>query len=69
MAVPAGYHETEWMTKYGGVPTDYQIDGYLASTAVSASTNQKTGLVTHRTTAHANVIPIGQITSWLASHA
>lgn len=68
MAVPAGYHETDLSAKYGGVPTDYQVDGYLASAAVNASGTQKTGIVTHRTQSHANLIPIGKITDWLSSH-
>jgi hypothetical protein len=69
MALPGGYHETDFMSKFGGVPTDYQIDGYLASAAVAASTSQKSGIVTHRTTQHADVIPISQITSWLSAHS
>lgn len=69
MALPSGYHESDWMTKYGGVPTDYQIDGYLATAAVGASSNQKSGIVTHRTGSHADVIPISQITAWLSAHS
>lgn len=69
MALPGGYNEADWMKRFGGVPTDYQIDGYLASAAVGASSTQKTGIVTHRTSAHANLIPIAQITSWLSAHS
>lgn len=52
------------MTKYGGVPEEYQVDGYLGQ--ISASTNQKNTLATQRTT-HNHKMPIGKIEDLLAA--
>lgn len=69
MALPAGYHETDFMARFGGVPTDYQLDGYLGSTSVNASSTQKSSLATHRAQQHAGLIPIAQVTAWLTAHS
>jgi hypothetical protein len=57
--LPGGYNDNDWMTRYGGVPTEYQVDGYLAQ--IAASSTQKTAVTTTRATAHGHAMPIGKI--------
>lgn len=63
MALPAGYNQAQFAAKFGGAPTDYQIDGYLAS--VSATTQQRSGLSAHIKAIHASVPSIDKIRDWL----
>ena len=68
MAVPGGYDDTHWMKFYGGVPSDAQIDGYLANQA-GASTAQKT-LVTnaHKSGPVPHSMTIGKIKDILTNN-
>jgi len=53
------------MTRYGGVPEEYQVDGYLNQ--ISATSNQKTTIQTVRAQAHGHKMPISKIKDFLVS--
>jgi len=55
------------MARYGGVPTEYQEDGYLAQ--ISASTNQKNAVAAQRGANHGHKIPIDKIKEILSNTA
>jgi hypothetical protein len=55
------------MKRYGGVPAEYQVDGYLGQ--IAASTNQKTSIVTARDTKHGHQMTPDKIKDFLAANA
>jgi hypothetical protein len=67
-SAPGGYQDTDWMLHYGGVPTDAQMDGYLAG--IAASTNQKTIVAAaHKSGSTPHSLPIGKIKDILANNS
>lgn len=66
MSLPGSFNITDFMARYGGVPEQYQIDGYLGQ--VGASTGQRSGLASHNAAQHGGHIPIDKIRDWLTSH-
>jgi hypothetical protein len=66
MALPGGFNQTDFMARFGGVPTDYQVTGYL--TQIGASGGQVSALTTHMRAQHAGLATIDKIRDWLGQH-
>jgi hypothetical protein len=69
MAIPGGYSHTLAVALYGGAPVEYQIDGYLASVPVSASTNQKTVVQTVRSATKAHHLTWDEVENLLTKNS